>query len=188
MRVVLWLTISLAGLAQDDTELLKIKRVYVERLHGGDNAQHFREMLISALQATKLFTITENAERSDTTLKGAAEDIIFTETFSSSEGIHARTQIGGTRSTGITRGASGISVGEQESTRIAERKHEAAASVRLVNKDGDVIWSTTQESQGAKFRGASADVAAKITRQLLDDFARARKVSATRSAPVSAAP
>jgi len=188
MRVVLWLTISLAIFAQDDAELLKIKRVYVERLHGGDTAQHFREMLISSLQATKLFVITENAERADTTLKGASEDLVYTETFSSSEGIQARAQIGGARSTGTTRGASGISVGEQESTRIAERKHEAAASVRLVNKDGDVIWSTTQESQGAKFRGASADVAAKITKQLLDDVARARKITASRSGSSSSAP
>jgi hypothetical protein len=40
-----------------------------------------------------------------------------------------------------------------------------------------VIWSTTQESLGAKFRGASADVADKITRQLQADYARARKVA-----------
>ena len=38
------------------------------------------------------------------------------------------------------------------------------AAVRLVNKEGDVIWATTQESLGAKFRGASMDVADKITR------------------------
>jgi hypothetical protein len=68
-------------------------------------------------------------------------------------------------------------VGEQESVRIAERKHEAVASVRLVNKDGDVIWSTTQESLGGKFRGASADVAGKVTRQLAEDFARAKKLN-----------
>lgn len=177
MRVVLWLAISLALFAQEDAQLLKVKRVFVDRFHGGDTAQHFREMLISSLQATRLFVITENPERADTTLRGASEDLIYTETFSSSESLHARTQIGGARSVGTTRGASGISVGEQESSRIAERKHEAAASVRLVNKDGDVIWSTTQESQGAKFRGASADVAAKITKQLLDDFVRARKLS-----------
>jgi len=47
--------------------------------------------------------------------------------------------------------------------------------VRLVNKDGDVIWSTTQESNGAKFRGASADVADKITRQLTADLDRVRQ-------------
>jgi hypothetical protein len=44
-----------------------------------------------------------------------------------------------------------------------------------VNKDGDVIWSTTQESLGGKFRGASADVADKITRQLTADYERARR-------------
>jgi hypothetical protein len=59
--------------------------------------------------------------------------------------------------------------------RIQERKHEASASVRLVNRDGDVIWSTTQESQGAKFRSASADVAEKIARQLSQDLERARR-------------
>ena len=53
---------------------------------------------------------------------------------------------------------------------MAARKHEAIATVRLVNKDGDVIWSTIQESNGAKFRGASADVADKIARQLTIDW------------------
>ena len=48
--------------------------------------------------------------------------------------------------------------------------------MRLVNKEGDVIWSTTQESLGAKFRGASADVAEKITAQLKDDFEKAKKL------------
>jgi len=38
-----------------------------------------------------------------------------------------------------------------------------------------VIWSTTQESNGAKFRGASADVADRITRQLAAELERLRK-------------
>jgi hypothetical protein len=62
-----------------------------------------------------------------------------------------------------------------------ERKHEASASVRLVNRDGDVIWSTIQESQGAKFRSAAADVAERIGRQLAADYAKVleRRVVAT---------
>ena len=68
-----------------------------------------------------------------------------------------------------------IGVGEENSINTKERRHEALATVRLVNKDGDVIWSTTQESNGAKFRGASADVADKITRQLTADVERLRK-------------
>jgi hypothetical protein len=57
-----------------------------------------------------------------------------------------------------------------------ERRHEASAAVRLVNKDGDVIWSATEESTGGKFRGASAEVADKITGKLADDYSRARKM------------
>ena len=68
-----------------------------------------------------------------------------------------------------------MGVGDHESLSLRERKHEALATVRLVNKEGDVIWSTTQESNGAKFRGASADVADKITRQLVTDYQRLRK-------------
>ena len=67
-------------------------------------------------------------------------------------------------------------MGDNESEHSAERRHEAIAAVRLVNKDGDVIWSTTQESLGAKFRGASCDVAEKITSKLKEDFERAKKL------------
>ncbi|MBM3783623.1 MAG: hypothetical protein FJW30_04640 [Acidobacteria bacterium] len=171
MKIILLLSLAAGLTAQDQAgDLLKVKKLHVEKLAGGDTAVHFRDMLIAALQATRLFTITENPDRADTVLRGSSEDLVFTDTYSSSEGVHARTQIGGRGA----RGSSGIGVGEQESVRISERKHEATASVRLVNKEGDVIWSTTQESTGAKFRGASADVAAKITRQLSEDIARAK--------------
>ena len=71
-----------------------------------------------------------------------------------------------------------MGIGENESSRIQERKHEAVAAVRLVNKDGDVIWSTTQESQGGKFRRASTDVADRITKKLVEDYERAKKLRA----------
>jgi hypothetical protein len=64
-----------------------------------------------------------------------------------------------------------------DSHHIKERKHEAYAAVRLCNKDGDVLWSTTQESLGAKFRGASADVAARIAHQLTLDYEKERKTA-----------
>ena len=69
-----------------------------------------------------------------------------------------------------------MGAGISEGRRDAQRRHEASAAVRLVNKDGDVIWSTTQESLGGKFRGASADVADKITRKLTEDLERARRL------------
>ena len=104
---------------------------------------------------------------------------MFTEVHTSSDNINAHANIG-VRTGGSTRTArgdsAGIGLGESESDHSAERRHEAIAAVRLVNKEGDVIWSTTQESLGAKFRGASADVADKITARLKEDFEKARKL------------
>ncbi len=158
-------------------QLLTIRRVFVDRLTGGETAAQMRDILISTMERSKLFILTENQERADAVLRGAAEDLVFTETHQSSDGINAHMTAGTGRSSTRTTGAyGGLSVGDNESERSADRRHEAIAAVRLVNKDGDVIWSTTQESLGAKFHGASADVADKITGKLKEDFEKARKL------------
>jgi hypothetical protein len=158
-------------------QLLTLKRVYVDRLTGGETAAQMRDILISSMEGAKLFILTENPERADATLRGAAEDLVFTDVHSSNDSINAHANVGTPRTTSAQRSATaGISMGENESDHSAERRHEAIAAVRLVNKDGDVIWSTTQESQGAKFHGASADVADKITARLKEDFEKARKL------------
>ncbi len=187
-----WLFLALLlAQAPDDVsaQVAGVKRVYVDRLTGGETAAQMRDLIISSLQGSKLFVLTENADRADAFLRGAAEDLVYTDDFQSSEGVNghvgnserssnssgSRFSGGGgsvSRSVGRTLSAG---VGETESTNIKERKHEAMATVRLVNKEGDVMWSTTQESNGAKFRGASADVADKITRQLTADVERLRK-------------
>jgi hypothetical protein len=163
-----------AGLRQ----LLTVRRVFVDRLTGGETAAQMREILISSMEGTKLFIVTENQDRADAILRGGAEDLVFTEAHSSSEGINVRANASTGRTSSSSKSASGgIGIGETESEHSADRRHEAVAAVRLVNKDGDVIWATTQESLGAKFRGASADVAYKITAKLKEDFERARKLS-----------
>jgi len=158
-------------------QLLNIRRVYVDRLTGGETAAQMRDILISCLEGAKLFILTENQDRADVVLKGAAEDLVFTETHQTSDGVNAHFNAGTGRTSTRTTGAyAGAGVGDNESEHSVERRHEAIAAVRLVNKDGDVIWSTTQESLGAKFRGASTDVADKITSKLREDFERARKL------------
>jgi len=166
------------------SDLLEIKKVYVERLTGGESADQLRELIISSLHNSKLFVVTEDAERADAFLRGAAEDLIYTDQFQSSDSLTLRATTGaGARSANssplanLASRSAGVTIGDRESVDIRERKHEAMASVRLVNKEGDVMWSTTQESGGAKFRGAGADVAEKITKQLAADFARARQVT-----------
>src|ERR1700676_2316105 len=186
-----WLLVLLLVQAPDDVlaQIAGVKRVFVDRLTGGETAAQMRDLIISSLQGSKLFVLTENADRADAFLRGAAEDLVYTDDFESSEGVNAHVGDsskndtstgthfnggGGNVSRSVARSLS-AGVGENESTKIKERKHEAMATVRLVNKDGDVMWSTTQESNGAKFRGASADVADKITRQLTADLERLRR-------------
>src|SRR5262249_13390217 len=169
-----------AGTIEEDglRQLLTIRRVYVDRLTGGETAAQMREMLISSLENTKLFVVTENQDRADAFLRGGAEDLIFTDTHASSENINARANAGTGRNSRSSSGGvySGAGLGEGGGRRAEERKHEAVAAVRLVNKDGDVIWSTTQESEGGKFKRASTDVADRITKKLVEDYARARKL------------
>jgi hypothetical protein len=186
-RLILIAALATIVHAEEDpaVQLLKVKRVYVDRLTGGETAAQMRDLLISALEATKLFIVTENESRADAFLRGAAEDLIYTDTFNSSDSIDVGVRGSNGQSSGAgsgfnraeqsTRQSKDLSIGEKESSDIKERKHEALATVRLVNKDGDVIWATTQESTGAKFRGASADVADRITRQLMAEFDRLKK-------------
>lgn len=169
-------------------QFAKVRRVYVDILTGGESALKIRDMLIASLHASRIFILTEDADKADAVLRGAASDQVFTETFASSEGINARSQLSlpgrgsSTNQRYSDRSFASLGVGENESRRSEERKHEAMATVRLVARDGDVIWSATEESLGAKFLGASADVVDKITKKLAADYRRAK---AQANAPVT---
>jgi hypothetical protein len=180
LALVLAFLTSIASAQSPDelpAQLLRVKRVYVDRLTGGETAAQMRDLLIGSLQSSKLFIVTENSDRADAFVRGAAEDLIYTDAFSSSESVNGRGTISDIIGSGRSRSGKLLSqgAGESDSMSVHERKHEAIATVRLVNKDGDVMWSTTQESNGAKFRGASADVADKITKQLSADYDRLKR-------------
>jgi hypothetical protein len=157
--------------------LLTIKRVFVDRFGGGETATQMRDMIINSLQSAKLFVITENEERADVVLRGSAEDLVFNDDHSLNDNINLHANMGSSSRSfyGTSSSSSnGIGASQNESSKISERKHEASASIRLVNGDGDVIWAATKESLGGKFRGSSADVADKILKQLIQDIASAR--------------
>ena len=173
--------------AQLQTDLLKVKRLYVDKFGGGEGASQIRDMVIAGLHQAGLFVITENPDKADAVLRGSGEDLVYTDVFQSSDSINARANLSlgrGTSTRNRDSASMGAGVGENESSRIQERKHEASASVRIVSRAGDVLWSTTQESQGAKFRSASADVAEKISRQLSNALEKARKTLKESLAPV----
>jgi hypothetical protein len=166
--ILLWLLLT--------QDLARVKRVYVDKLTPGEGSEQIRDQLLSAVAGTGLFVLTENPERADAYLRGGAEDRVYQEMFDFKDGVNGRAQVGsGTTSRTSSRSSAALSVGEDESARQTERKHDAFAAIRLVNKDGDVIWSTLQQSAGAKFRGASLDVVRKVVDQLKQDVDTARK-------------
>ncbi len=75
---------------------LTTKRVFVDKFGGGETAAQIRDMVISGLQSSGLFVLTENQESADVTLKGSGEDLVFTEQHSTSDGldVHANTSVG----------------------------------------------------------------------------------------------
>jgi hypothetical protein len=162
------------------TSLVEVKRIYIAPLIGGVGAASLRELMMASLDSSKLFVMTDNPDRADAILKGAADDQTFTDTFDINQGLSARQSlgVGSGRTRSASGGSGGVGFGDVESRHTKERKHEAYAAVRLCNRDGDVLWSTTQESLGAKFRGASADVAAKVAHQLTLDMERERRTPA----------
>jgi len=85
-----WLLVLLLAQAPDDVsaQIAGVKRVYVDRLTGGETAAQMRDLIISSLQGSKLFVLTENTDRADAFLRGAAEDLVFTDDFESSEGVN----------------------------------------------------------------------------------------------------
>jgi hypothetical protein len=92
IRIFPLLLLAFPAFGQEDlsSQLVTIKRVYVDKLTGGETAAQMRDLVIGSLQGAKLFILTENQERADVIMRGAAEDLIFTDAFASSEGINMR--------------------------------------------------------------------------------------------------
>ena len=160
-------------------ELSAVKRIYVESFGDDEISKTLQAMVINALDETKRFVVTENKERADAILKGHSLEKTSQEVHATGEGTQVAAASGGHSAQVSPYGGSahggfaGKALGIEDSKLSTETINDARLAVRLVSKDGDVIWSTTQESTGAKFKGASADVADKVAKQLLRDIDKA---------------
>ena len=126
-------------------------------------------MVVDAIRSTKRFIVTENKDKADLFLKGTALE-------KTSQELHALGSAVTVAGASANRhAASAHQASTADSQTNTETINDARASVRLVSKDGDVVWSTTQESTGAKYKGSTADVAGKIVKQLLRDIAKLEK-------------
>jgi curli biogenesis system outer membrane secretion channel CsgG len=172
-------------------KLLRVKRIYVDTFGDDDIGKQIQAMIINSLTDSKRFIVTENKEKADAILKGTALEKTSQEYHASSEGTAVGGAAGhhsGRVSGSVVNGSGSVSGSSQggfaarsaaisDSSASTETINDARGAVRLVDSNGDVIWATTQESKGAKYKGASADVADKIVKQLLRDFEKLEKKS-----------
>jgi curli biogenesis system outer membrane secretion channel CsgG len=164
-----------------EESLLHTKRIYVDSFGDDAVSKEIQAMVVSQLTESSRFIVTENKETADASLKGAGLEKTSQEFHSynsaTAAGSHSGavngSWSGGTGS--VTGYSSGAAAAIQDSNASTETINEARVAVRLVNRDGDVIWATTQESKGAKYKGASADVAEMVVKQLLHDVEKAER-------------
>jgi hypothetical protein len=141
-----------------NAKLLTITRIYIDDFGTESSAKQIQAMVVNSISESKRFIITENKEKADAILKGTALEKTTQEFHSYKDKAAAISGRGG--------------VAADDSSSGTETINEARIAVRLVAADGDVIWSTTQESRGAKYKGASADVADKVVKRLMSDLER----------------
>lgn len=183
--------------ASPGQRLARVRRIFVESFGDDPISKQAEAMVVDALVKSKRFIVTENRERADAILKGTAVERRSQELHAISESGAASTAVvtensdfsanasgtldgrvsGGTgtihgSSAGSARGSSsgvGVASGAaaEDSQVTTETIDDARISVRLVDPDGDVIWSTTEESRGAKYKGSCADAADKVAKRLL---------------------
>jgi curli biogenesis system outer membrane secretion channel CsgG len=170
-------------------KFLKVKRVYVESFGDDPVSKQIHAMVINSLALSRRFIITENRERADAILKGAALEKTSQELHVFGEGTAVATAAGaasGSVSGSVVNGTGNVSgssrggfvaqaLSAEDKSANTETIHDARVALRLVLSDGDLVWATTQESRGAKYKGASADVADKVVKQLLRDLEKLGK-------------
>lgn len=174
-------------------KLLKIRRIYVDSFGEDPVAKQLQAMVIASLAESKKFIITENKERSDAVLKGTGLEKTSQELHAISEGTAvgaAAASHSGSVSGSVVNGVGSVSgsssgsalarqMAVQDAQASTETINDARVAVRLVAQDGDVIWATTKDSKGAKYKGASADVADQVVKQLMRDLEKLEKARST---------
>ena len=172
--------------SERDLKLLNVRRIYVESFGEDAISKQIQAMVVSSLLQSKRFTVTEVKEKADAVLKGTALEKTSQELHAFGEatsvagaaGGHSGSISGNWNSSGGS--LSGSSAGGfasraasiEDSSANTETINDARVTVRLVDAEGDVIWATTQESKGGKYKGAAADAADMVVKQLHHDIER----------------
>ncbi len=160
-----------------DTRLLQVKKVCIGQFGVDALGAQARETIIATLFESKRFILTDADDckeiEADFTLKGSVTEQREQTHRSESEGVsfgeHASS------SDRISSSSGGMQGGSHESLSSTETKEHAVVTLRLVNKEGEILWAISHESTGGKTKGAIGDAADRAARRLLRDIERAEK-------------
>lgn len=169
--------------------LLQVKRVCVQKLGDEPVGVLVQEMVIAKLFEARKFSLTENCEKADFILKGSVTERSDRAFRSETDSIGVRAAAAGSESersgsqrTGTSASASaGLNANETLSS--SEMKQQAAVTLRLVDKEGEILWAFSSESTGGKTKGAIGDAADRAVQRLLRDIQRAEKQARSRRTP-----
>ncbi len=174
-----------AAEAAVDQRLVSVKRVCIQRMGEDALGVQVQEMVIARLFESRRFSLTENCDNADYAVKGTITERSDRVSRSESESIGFGERVAASDSS-WTAGAGGRSNSASASVRGAASEHlassdvkvQAAVTLRVVDKDGEILWATSQESTGGKTKGAIGDAAERAVRKLLRDIGRAEQAAA----------
>ena len=167
--------------ASPNARLAAVKRVCVQPLGDDAVSLQVREMLFAKLFESRRFSLTENCDKADFVLKGTVTERSDRAFRSETESLGVRSSVSGSESersgaarTGTSASAS-AGLDSRETLTSSEAKQQAAVTLRLVDKDGEILWAFSSESTGGKTKGAIGDAADRAVQRLLRDIQRAEK-------------
>ena len=166
---------SLQG--DEEAKLLAVKRVCMGNVAGDESlVAPARELAVASLFSAKRFTVTENCDKADGVIKGAVlerrEKKVRGEAEEAGFGVAGGAVHVGPGGGGGGFGAAGGSSGE--TLYSSETRTQATVTLRMVDREGTVIWAYSQDSPGGKTKGAVADAVERVIRQLVKDIERAQ--------------
>ncbi len=163
-----------------DPRLLQVKRVCIGEFGRDVLGVQAREMIIATLFESKRFILTDADDckeiEADFTLKGSVAEQREQVHRSESEGVSFGARA--SSSDRVSSSSGGMQGAGHESLSSSEIKEHAVVTLRLVNKEGEVLWAISHESTGGKTKGAIGDAADRAARRLLRDIERAEKQAA----------
>lgn len=145
--------------------LKDVRRICIEDFEGGEGSNQLRALFIDKLNKTGLFVVTENPDLADAYVRGFGRYGVYEESHELAESQAVRSSASASTG-GYTRNrvSTGSSVAVNDSTRLRQdvRRNEALLSIRIVNYDGDILWSGSAHSAGGKYKNATIDVAERL--------------------------